>query len=311
MVRLLVRLGFSTSNIRMNKMKELWIVRHGQATHNPRAESAREKGCTYEEFLNLIKEDDSFDSPLTTFGENQAILLNQQYFSDLGGEKTKPFFDLIVSSPLSRALQTANLVFPPNPSSQQQQQPPPRLCYENWREIHGIYHNAQRRNRSELNQLFADWDFQLLLGEQDPLWKSDTLESIPECRERGYQALCWLLQYNVTLANHDQQSKNSTTKDQYIPRVLVVTHGAILHHTLKFSECVQLKDDRTNNNNRSVAHRFGNAEMRRYHLQWEEEEEEEHDDGQQPTKKILLTELDLPSLLSKNSLQSPEHSSRI
>ena len=35
--------------------KTLWIIRHGQAMHNPRAEAAKEAGCTYEEFLDLMR----------------------------------------------------------------------------------------------------------------------------------------------------------------------------------------------------------------------------------------------------------------
>jgi hypothetical protein len=36
--------------------KQLWIVRHGQAAHNPRAEAAREAGCSHDEFLELMRQ---------------------------------------------------------------------------------------------------------------------------------------------------------------------------------------------------------------------------------------------------------------
>ena len=52
--------------------KELTIVRHGQAQHNPRAEAAREKGCTMKEFIALMREDDAVDARLTDFGKEQA-----------------------------------------------------------------------------------------------------------------------------------------------------------------------------------------------------------------------------------------------
>jgi hypothetical protein len=87
--------------------KRVLLLRHGQALHNPRAEAARENGCSFDEFLNLMREDDAFDSPLTELGENQAMQVGKDLRQVLHN------IDMIVSSPLSRALRTADLVLPP------------------------------------------------------------------------------------------------------------------------------------------------------------------------------------------------------
>ena len=42
--------------------KTLHFLRHGQAQHNPRAEAARAAGCSFDDFLRLMKEDDAFDA---------------------------------------------------------------------------------------------------------------------------------------------------------------------------------------------------------------------------------------------------------
>ena len=38
--------------------KLVFFLRHGQATHNVRAESLRHGGCSYEEFLAAMAQDD-------------------------------------------------------------------------------------------------------------------------------------------------------------------------------------------------------------------------------------------------------------
>ena len=48
------------------------FVRHGQATHNVRAEPLREAGCSFAAFLEQMREDDEVDSELTTRGIEQA-----------------------------------------------------------------------------------------------------------------------------------------------------------------------------------------------------------------------------------------------
>jgi len=203
------------------RRKQLWVIRHGQATHNPRAEAAKAAGCSFEEFLEWMRQDDSLDSPLTELGKRQA----QEVLARSSASTTSPStqharsqnnydcywqrqkIQLMVSSPLSRALETADLAVPPHVVKH-------RVAYEGWREINGWLRNAQRRSRQELTNIFPHWNFHdYLHSDEDELWTPE-LEAQSECGERGYQALKWLL-------THREEE-----------RIVLVAHGGILRYTM-------------------------------------------------------------------------------
>ena len=125
------------------RRKVVTFLRHGQALHNPRAEAARHATppCSFEEFLRLMKEDDAFDAGLTDIGKAQA--------ADLYSERMKcpkldlPSVNLVVTSPLSRAIDTAAAVFP------EETKRGPFLCLENLRERNGLLLNAKRMKKTE------------------------------------------------------------------------------------------------------------------------------------------------------------------
>merc|ERR1711865_1074167 len=157
------------SNTMAARSKIVRFVRHGQAMHTPRAEPARHAGCSYEEFLRLMTEDDHFDSPLTAL-ERAALTT------------CSSTLQLIVASPLSRALDTAQLIFG-SPAGAR------KVCIEQFREINGLLLNAKRKPRDELRPLYPEWDFECLTGNDDTLWKPEALEETGDCAERGYQGL--------------------------------------------------------------------------------------------------------------------------
>jgi broad specificity phosphatase PhoE len=258
----------------VTNMKDLWILRHGQATHNPRAEAARAGGCNFDEFFELMRQDDSLDAPLTEHGRQQALNIakNHVICADSWGTN----IELVVSSPLSRALETANLALPPSPSHDSRaaasQRVVNRVCYEGFREINGVLLNAQRRTASELRSLFPDWDFEHLSTEEDETWNAETLECTVAAALRGLRGLRWL-----------QWERPETS-------ILLVAHGGILRHLMEHPHCV-LQDERmhpTNGNGleeqlRPVSARFGNCELRRYRLGCSDDE----------SKSIILTEVDV------------------
>merc|ERR1740117_2533741 len=90
------------------RQKRGHFVRHGQAMHNIRAEALRHSGCTYQEFLDQMATDDAFDADLTSLGRKQAAELG----SSLKSLGTLQGVQLVVSSPLSRAVDTADAVMP-------------------------------------------------------------------------------------------------------------------------------------------------------------------------------------------------------
>ena len=242
------RAALSTTASRMRQSKHLWIVRHGQALHNPRAEAAKEAGCSFDEFLELMRQDDALDADLTELGRNQARDVAQTLKID--------GLELIVSSPLSRAIETADIVVPANQAVR-------RVAIESFREINGWLVNAKRRSKTELGEKFPLWDFGELSTEQDALW-TEELESQQDCSERGYRGLCWIM-------NRPEH------------RILLACHGGILRYTMDDHPMVRMVDGRTNPAERSVKARFSNCEVRRYRI-----ESEDMDDNET----IVLTELD-------------------
>ena len=117
----------------MSGPKVLHLVRHGQAMHNPKAEALREAGCTYDEFIAQMRADDCFDAPLTPLGTQQS----RDAAAAMAARVAVADLELLVASPLSRALDTAELVFGAATC--------PRVCLESLREINGDMVNAKRR----------------------------------------------------------------------------------------------------------------------------------------------------------------------
>ena len=135
--------------------KRLLLLRHGQALHNVRAEAAREGGCSYDAFLQIMKEDDVLDADLTEIGRQQARAV-----AAARAGMDEP--ELVVASCLSRALETAALAFPRTTVA-----PGRFVCIEALREINGYLINGQRRPRTELATRFAACDFSSLSDEHD------------------------------------------------------------------------------------------------------------------------------------------------
>jgi len=281
--------------------KDVWILRHGQATHNPRAEAAKAAGCSFEEFFELMRQDDSLDSPLTELGRQQARAVHDQY----GHWLRQSRLQLIVSSPLSRALETADRAFPHNSHNNQcldntnnsngEDMMARRICYENFREINGVLKNAQRRSVPELQQLFPAWNFaDYLESMEDSSWNEDELESREACRERGYQGFRWLFW------------------ERPETRILLVAHGGILYYTMSEHPHVMIKDGRRSTkfdtahqqeqegevngaNNitpRCVHARFENCELRRYQLSCIQHEADGHE-------RMVFTEVDFDHVHEK------------
>lgn len=243
-------------------VKDLWVLRHGQATHNPRAEAARAAGCTFEEFFELMRQDDSVDSPLTPLGLTQAEQVRSRH-----GARLREVIQLVVSSPLSRALQTADTVLPPHVTEVI------RISREEFREINGELYNAQRRTVTALKAGFSpQWSWDSLLTDHDEMW-TPILESIENCAERGYQGLNWLY--------HDRPET----------RILLVSHGGLLRYTMINHPRVMVHDGRhrgeaIKSKFRDVQTRFENCELRRYRVSWDSK-----------TECIILTEVDIDSPL--------------
>jgi broad specificity phosphatase PhoE len=177
--------------------KTIRFLRHGQAMHNVNAERMRESGCSYEAFIQAMKDDDHFDSPLTALGRSQAADTAALPACRAVGATV----DLVVSSTLSRAIDTADLTFPVNRTQGR------RLCTDSVREILGMLLNGKRRLKSELAALYPHWDFEAVESEEDVLWEAwgDELEGADATKMRAHACLEWLWyreEQDIALVGH-------------------------------------------------------------------------------------------------------------
>ncbi|KAG8464702.1 hypothetical protein KFE25_010070 [Diacronema lutheri] len=195
------------------------FVRHGQATHNVRAELRREEGCSHGEFIAQMQADDEFDADLTEMGRQQARAA--------AAGTAKLSIELVVVSPLSRAIETALLIFGDAQSSV------PFVSSELLREWNGLLLNAKRRRRPELAARFPRVDF-AGIPESDESW-TEVLEPADEVAERGVRFLEWLAQRPER-------------------EIAVVAHGGI--YAQLFSHA------RVHDDSAFLRRRFGNCEVR-------------------------------------------------
>lgn len=246
--------------------KILYVVRHGQAMHNPRAEAAKEKGCSMDEFHRLMREDDALDADLTELGKDQGKKCHEAHFASPTKDSNPLGIDLVVASCLSRTMDTADLVFPPQKQIR-------RVSMDTFREVNGNLLNAKRRTKSELIERHPSWTFDSLTTEDDETWTPE-MEKYEDTAERGYQGLFELL----------------TSDDKDANTILLVCHGGLLRYVMNIHPLVHMKDERTSSDSatKTPEARFDNCELRKYRLSWKDGAPD--DDNKRPA--ILLTQLD-------------------
>jgi len=303
----------STSGVssKGSNSKILYIVRHGQALHNPRAETAKDKGCSMEEFFRLMREDDALDADLTDLGREQAKQCHRDHFVVEGETRYNPLgIGLVVASSLSRTIDTADLVFPPHPStptntggdSGDSPLSPPRISVEKFREVNGDLLNGKRRAKSELVARNPSWNFDSLVTEEDESWTPE-LEQFEDTAERGYRGLVELLTGETYLEENNENGSSMKSERLYnkadTNTILLVCHGGILRYLMNMHPLVHLSDERTTNQDgtnarKTVEARFDNCELRKYRLNWKDDvpdaNDERNSDGSR--RAILLSQLD-------------------
>ncbi|KAF2296124.1 hypothetical protein GH714_036260 [Hevea brasiliensis] len=119
--------------------------------------------------------------------------------------------DLVITSPLLRAMQTAVGVFGGERSSGLKS--PPIVAVELCRERTGVHPCDKRRTITEYSSLFPQIDFSLMESDDDNLWKADVRETDEEVAARGLKFMNWL-------------------KTRQETEIAVVTHHRFLQYTL-------------------------------------------------------------------------------
>lgn len=153
--------------------KLLHFIRHGQGFHN----SLNDFCKVYQVKAKPYNIPEVFDPPLTEIGRQQAKALQSR------ARETKA--ELVVVSPMSRALMTSNIAFAHCIGHV------PFLAHESCKEKSHGNSCDYRRSASDAKQDFPNVDFSLI-PEEDPLLSTLHMESDSEVAERAYDFMLWL-----------------------------------------------------------------------------------------------------------------------
>ena len=190
----------------LNLVSELAPLQRGEGYHNVAGhiDHANYKSESY------------FDAHLTPLGWDQCAALKAHLAAAPKGQHLLDRVELVVVSPLMRALETAVGSLggaTPAPSGEPvlmaSQSPlegvrpghdavsgaglPSFVACELCREHLGLHPCDRRRTISEYKEMFPGVDFSLIENDEDVLWEKDVRESDDGIRRRGGEFLEWLM----------------------------------------------------------------------------------------------------------------------
>jgi broad specificity phosphatase PhoE len=166
-----------SKNMKMNK--NLFLIRHGQAEHNVRFN-----------YIGSAAYNEKQDTRLTLIGKQQATTLGKEW-------DKKYHVDLVIVSPLSRALETASKIF--------KDMNIPMICLDSLAEYpqHSELCN-KKRNKYELQKEFPLVDF-IRITNESIKWDPKKKESINELNDRIdfiKKWLFWRKEKNIAIVSH-------------------------------------------------------------------------------------------------------------
>lgn len=138
--------------------KRVFLIRHGEALHNVNFNIFGKEAYYHK---------DNTDAPLTHTGKLQATNLGNKWFN-------KYEIDLILASPLTRTLQTANGIFADMPKL-------PMVAIDSIKEFPQGKHTPNiRKTKKELKQYWTDVDFDLVEPFDSFIDKEETEEQLDD-----------------------------------------------------------------------------------------------------------------------------------
>ena len=190
-----------------------------------------------------------YDARLTRKGVRQAQKLRDMLSRRPSGGRPFTAFDLVIVSPLTRALETAREIFSEAPGTYGGHAiPPPRMeVSEDCRERYGRYVCDGRRSLSELHSEFPMFDFTNMSSNMDA-WYTDERESAVEVQARAIRLLeslssrperCIAVvshneflrhlfgQFGDTLHEDDRSCLQRTSQNCELRSVVLCSHGAV------------------------------------------------------------------------------------
>ncbi|KAG4194010.1 hypothetical protein ERO13_A06G029900v2 [Gossypium hirsutum] len=230
--------------------KTLHLVRHAQGMHNLESEKSRDPLTSFE----------FFDAQLSSQGWQQV----RQKRKDVCANGLLKRIELVITSPMSRTLQTAVGIFhgedQPELSdvtsyeegngriSDNDQQPtfnrPPIIALEVCRERLGKYECDKRGTISHYRSHFPAVDFSLIENEDDILWEANKREPFGDVLARGMKFINWLWTRKET-------------------EIAVVSHGVFLQEAFELINTNKYRALKVR------APRFENCEIRSVRISYE------------------------------------------
>eukprot|EP00929_Paragymnodinium_shiwhaense_P106887 TRINITY_DN72726_c0_g1_i1.p1 TRINITY_DN72726_c0_g1~~TRINITY_DN72726_c0_g1_i1.p1 ORF type:complete len:328 (-),score=41.68 TRINITY_DN72726_c0_g1_i1:117-1100(-) len=194
------------------RTKKIHFIRHAEGYHNVATKRTGDNECL-KRGEHLAQQHELWDARLTDKGIRQAKELREYLSTRPSGGRSFTAFDLVVVSPLTRTLQTADAIFgpprtpgvpafldpgvapegsPEGSAASTRKVPRPRiLVREECRERWGLYVCDGRRPIREIIGEFPGFDFSEVEYDQDCFY-TDERESDEHCCERAVHFLEWL-----------------------------------------------------------------------------------------------------------------------
>ncbi|KAL4969131.1 phosphoglycerate mutase family protein [Aspergillus stella-maris] len=156
--------------------KLLFMGRHGEGWHNAAEDfyGTPAWNC-YWALLTGNATATWFDADLTPAGIEQAQIAHDYWVSQYATQKIA-FPDAYYSSPMTRALKTANITFSNLPLNQTHSAPFVPEVKEGFREGMSMHTCNARRSKSYIEDLFPGWTFEIGFMEEDEFWTGTTAE---------------------------------------------------------------------------------------------------------------------------------------
>lgn len=179
------------------KRQTVVFVRHGVARHNL-LDSKTGKPAD-------VKDPNLFDPPLLLEGKKQAVEVGERirvwWHTTQAGEQ----LELVISSPLTRCLQTTGLAFLGGDRYTKDLPEPTLACMDAVREAYGMSYPDRRRNRDMLQANWPRIHFDPTMPLEDETWQLTERESITDVMQRTNHFLRWLIQRpetNIVVVSH-------------------------------------------------------------------------------------------------------------
>jgi len=182
------------------RVQTVVFVRHGVARHNVLGADGRRPN---------LEDPALWDPPLLLEGKLGAVQVGQAIQTWWRTTQAGEQIDLIVTSPLTRCIQTATLAFLPgdryndaaggDPASAQ------LVCKEDVREAFGKHYPDKRREKSVLQAHWPLVQFEEEMTEHDDAWSPTWRECWDDIRIRLDRFLAWLVRQphtNIVVVSH-------------------------------------------------------------------------------------------------------------